>query len=187
MPKSKHITKQASEQLLAILQSRFEGHPQRHPGISWDTVHQRLLEKHPLLWSLQEMELTGGEPDVVVIGTAPGRLTFIDCAPETPGGRRSICFDGAARLKRKEHKPRSSALEMAEEMGITILNEAQYYALQNVGAFDLKTSSWVATPDAIRERGGALFCDQRFGRVFTYHNGAESYYASRGFRGLLEL
>lgn len=172
--------------LLELLRTRFERHGARHAGTPWSDVEARLTAHPDKLWSLAAMEDTGGEPDVVG-KDASGALIFMDCAPESPAGRRSICYDRAALDARKENKPRSSAQQMAEEMGIELLDEAQYRQLQTLGVFDAKTSSWVKTPDAIRKLGGALFCDCRYGTVFTYHNGAESYYAARGFRGALRV
>ena len=173
--------------LLRTLQSRFEKNMQRHKGLEWTRVQER-LEAHPArLWSLQEMERTGGEPDVVGHDKKTGEYTFYDCSAESPKGRRSICYDGEAREARKENKPRSSALEMAAAMGLEILSEEEYRQLQTVGEFDTKTSSWVKTPPGIRKLGGALFCDRRYDHVFTYHNGAESYYAARAFRGSLKV
>jgi hypothetical protein len=174
-------------ELLRVLQTRFEKHKSRHKGIDWAKVEQRLVADPGKLWSLSEMEATGGEPDVVGLDKKTGELIFYDCAPESPKGRRSVCYDGEARESRKEHKPKSSALEMASDMGISILNEQQYRELQKLGEFDLKTSSWVHTPEKIRELGGAVFCDRRYNQVFLYHNGAESYYAARGFRGELRV
>jgi hypothetical protein len=173
--------------LLHTLKSRFDKHMQRHQGLGWTEVEARLAANPAALRSLAAMEETGGEPDVVKRDDATGRFVFCDCSPETPSGRRSLCFDRAALDARKEHKPRTSAMEMAAEMGIEILDEAQYRALQELGEFDRKTSSWIATPPAVRKLGGALFCDRRYGRVFTYHNGAESYYAVRGFRGWIAV
>lgn len=173
--------------LLHTLKSRFDKHMQRHQGLGWTEVEARLAENPAALRSLAAMEETGGEPDVIGRDDATGRFVFCDCAPETPSGRRSLCFDRAALEARKEHKPRTSATEMAAEMGIELLDEAQYRALQELGEFDHKTSSWIATPPDVRKLGGALFCDRRYGRVFTYHNGAESYYAVRGFRGWLAV
>jgi len=183
----KKLTAAQQEELLGTLQKRFEKFPKRHPGLSWDKVRAR-LEAHPAkLWSLSEMERTGGEPDVVTFDKKTGALVFFDCSPESPKGRRSISFDPEAVASRKENKPAHSAVGMASEMGIELLNEDQYRELQKLGEFDLKTSSWVQTPSAIRRLGGALFCDRRYDHVFTYHNGAESYYAARGFRGALEV
>lgn len=173
--------------LLNALQSRFDKHKGRHDGLAWADVEARLADNPQALRLLAAMEETGGEPDVIGRDDATGRFVFCDCAPETPTGRRSLCFDRAALDVRKENKPRSGALEMAAEMGIELLDEAQYRALQELGEFDRKTSSWIATPSDIRKLGGALFCDRRYGKVFTYHNGAESYYAARGFRGWLAV
>lgn len=171
--------------LLSTLQSRFEKNMNRHEGVEWNKVQPRLEENPAKLWSLFQMEETGGEPDVV--GMEAGEFLFFDCAAESPKGRRSICFDRAAWESRKEFKPENTAEDMARDMGIEILTEAQYRFLQSLGKFDLKTSSWIATPEPIRKLGGALFCDRRFDHVFTYHNGAESYYAARGFRGCLRV
>jgi len=180
---------QASErdELLLILQARFEKNMNRHKGIKWAEVQTRLKAKPEKLWSLHQMETTGGEPDVVGFDKKTGEFLFYDCAAETPKGRRSICYDHEALESRKEHKPANSALNMAEEMGIDMLSEEEYRALQQLGTFDAKTSSWVLTPPDIRKLGGALFCDYRFGHVFVYHNGAESYYGVRGFRGCLKV
>lgn len=174
------------DELLQALKTRFEKHMPRHKGIAWADVQARLDARPAALASLQAMEASGGEPDVIARDKSGG-LTFCDCAPESPAGRRSTCYDKAARDARKEHKPQSSAQEMADEMGIALLTEAQYRALQTLGEFDRKTSSWVATPPEMRKLGGALFCDRRYGQVFTYHNGVESYYAARGFRGTLQV
>jgi hypothetical protein len=171
--------------LLRTLQSRFEKHMNRHPEITWAAVLARLEADADALASLQRMEATGGEPDVIGHDAAGGRFVFCDCAPESPAGRRSLCYDGEALNARKENKPEGSAMEMALAMGIELLTEEQYRALQRLGEFDLKTSSWIATPPAVRALGGALFCDRRYGQVFVYHNGAQSYYAARGFRGRL--
>ncbi|MBA3950012.1 MAG: DUF4256 domain-containing protein [Acidobacteria bacterium] len=173
--------------LLATLKARFEKNLARHKGLEWATVQARLEADSGKLRSLDEMEKTGGEPDVIGYDKKSGVWTFVDCSPESPKGRRSICYDGDALRSRKEHKPATSAIDMAEEMGIELLAEEEYRALQLVGEFDIKTSSWVKTPPDIRKRGGALFCDRRYGTVFLYHNGAESYYASRGFRGSLKV
>jgi hypothetical protein len=175
------------EALLKTLQVRFEQNMSRHKSIEWSQVLTR-LEAHPnKLAILQEMEDTGGEPDVVGLDKKTGEVTFFDCAAESPAGRRSLCFDEAALASRKENKPKGSAMGMAADMGIEMLTEAQFRELQKLGKFDLKTSSWIATPDNIRKLGGALFCDRRFDTVFVYHNGAESYYAARGFRGCLKV
>jgi hypothetical protein len=173
--------------LLATLKARFEKHTERHPGLDWARVQDR-LDAHPdKLWSLHEMERTGGEPDVVAFDDRTGAFIFMDCAKQSPKGRRSLCYDGEARESRKEYPPENSALEMAEAMGIEVLTEAQYRLLQKVGEFDTTTSSWIITPPDIRERGGALFGDWRYGHVFIYHNGVQSYYAARGFRGALKV
>ena len=171
-------------ELLQTLESRFAQNATRHPGLSWATMRATLETRPENLGTLAEMERTGGEPDVVDLGDGPA---FVDCAPESPAGRRSLCYDGTALDARKAAKPEGSAAGKAQSMGVELLSEAQYRALQELGEFDGKTSSWVATPDAVRKLGGALFCDRRYGRVFTFHNGADSYYASRGFRGLLRL
>ncbi|ABY35666.1 MAG: hypothetical protein KatS3mg056_0600 [Chloroflexus sp.] len=181
------LSAEQHEQLLKTLKARFEKNMHRHRGLDWSSVQAR-LEAHPdKLWSLNEMERTGGEPDVVGYDSETGEYLFYDCSPESPGGRRSLCYDREAREARKEHKPQSSALEMAAAMGIELLTEEEYRKLQELGEFDTKTSSWVMTPPEIRALGGALFCDRRYNHVFTYHNGAESYYAARGFRGKLRV
>ena len=174
--------------LFRTLKARFEHHVSRHKGLQWDTVQARLLSASSAqLWSLSEMERTGGEPDVVSDVHETGDWIFCDCSAESPSGRRSVCYDGAALAARKEHKPRSSALDMAAAMGIELLTEEEYRELQKLGEFDNKTSSWVKTPPDIRKLGGAVFCDRRYGHVFLYHNGADSYYAARGFRGSLRV
>ncbi|MCB2022850.1 MAG: DUF4256 domain-containing protein [Rhizobacter sp.] len=175
------------EALLSTLKSRFEHNMHRHKGIAWAAVQARLDANPEAMSSLLAMEATGGEPDVIGQDKASGTFTFCDCAAESPAGRRSLCYDRAALDSRKEHKPAGSAVEMAAAMGIELLTEAQYRALQTLGDFDTKTSSWVSAPTDMRALGGALFCDRRFGRVFAYHNGAQSYYAGRGFRGLLRV
>ncbi|MCK6618512.1 MAG: DUF4256 domain-containing protein [Cyclobacteriaceae bacterium] len=159
----------------------------RHQELKWDTVQARLKAQADKLWSLHEMEKTGGEPDVVGVDKKTGEYIFYDCSPESPAGRRSLCYDRQAWELRKEHKPKSNATDMAAAMGIDLLTEAEYRQLQQLGTFDTKTSSWIKTPEAIRKLGGALFCDYRYGQVFVYHNGAESYYAVRGFRGILRI
>lgn len=184
MPTAKTLPK---KDLLAILKARFDKHMARHKGTAWADVQARLAKHASALKALGEMEATGGEPDVIGVEKATGRYLFCDCAAETPAGRRSLCFDREALDARKEHKPEGSAVEMAARMGVTLLDEDQYHALQALGEFDQKTSSWLATPDDVRRRGGALFGDRRYGRVFIYHNGAQSYYAARGFRGLLRV
>ncbi|MES2767277.1 MAG: DUF4256 domain-containing protein [Bacteroidota bacterium] len=183
----KELSPEQCESLLRVLQTRFEQNINRHRGLKWADVQAKLEANPGKLWSLNEMESTDGEPDVVGFDKSTGEYIFYDCSAESPKGRRSICYDGAALESRKEHKPKNSALGMAAKMGIEMLTEDQYLELQQLGDFDMKTSSWVKTPDAIRELGGAIFCDWRFGRVFTYHNGAESYYAGRGFRGSLRV
>lgn len=183
----KSLTPAATTALLAILQERFEKNMQRHPGMNWASVEAKLLAAPDKLWSLDEMELSGGEPDVVGTDPATSEILFYDCAAESPKGRRSICYDRAALDARKENKPANSAIDMAAAMGIDILSEAEYKALQQLGKFDTKTSSWVLTPPEIRKHGGAVFCDRRYEHVFYYHNGADSYYAARGFRGVLRV
>lgn len=173
------------DELLNLLKARFEQNMQRHPGIAWSDVQARLENNPGALKSLQAMEATGGEPDVIGHDTETGRFTFCDCAPESPTGRRSLCYDNAALEARKEHKPQNSAVGMANEMGIELLTEDQYRALQTLGEFDQKTSTWLDTPPDVRSLGGALFGDRRYGGVFVYHNGVQSYYAARGFRGQL--
>lgn len=175
------------EELLGALERRFAQNLRRHPGIAWADVRTRLEGNPGALRSLQRMEATGGEPDVVGSMSAGGGFVFCDCSPESPSGRRSTCYDGEAREARKEHRPESSAVEMADEMGIELLSEEAYRELQTLGEFDRKTSSWIATPADVRALGGALFCDRRYGKVFVYHNGAQSYYAARGFRGSLRV
>jgi len=172
----------ASKALLESLRARFEGNMARHPGISWSEVRARLEAQPSTLRTLAELERTGGEPDLIAGLGNGGELFFVDCAPESPAGRRSLCYDQAALAARKEHKPKGSAVGLAAELGADLLTEAQYRRLQELGEFDVKTSSWLQTPAELRERGGAIFGDRRYGRVFTYHNGAESYYAARGFR-----
>lgn len=180
------MTARKQDELILTLQARFEKHPQRHKGIAWVDVRSKLENTPVALKSLQAMEATDGEPDVIG-RDKDGRFLFCDCSPEAPAGRRSLCYDREALAARKEAKPKGSAVEMAREMGIELLTEEQYRALQALGEFDLKTSSWISTPPEVRLLGGALFCDRRYGRVFVYHNGAQSYYAARGFRGLLRV
>lgn len=187
MKVKKQLSASRTKELLQLLESRFEKNSHRHKNINWDTVVLKLKNNPEKLWSLNEMEITQGEPDVVNFDSKSGTLLFFDCSKESPKGRRSCCYDDAALNSRKEHKPANSALKLAEAMGISVLTVEQYALLQNLEAFDLKTSSWVLTPDSIRKLGGALFCDRRYDHVFTYHNGAESYYAARGFRGVLEV
>lgn len=183
----KELSPEQTEQLLPTLKVRFEQNMQRHTDITWYEVQAKIINNSAKLWSLNEMELTGGEPDVVCVGENKGEYTFYDCATESPKGRRSICYDHIALEARKENKPKDSAINIANKMGIELLTEQQYRSLQQLGEFDIKTSSWIKTPAEIRKLGGALFCDRRFNHVFTYHNGAESYYAARGFRGLLSF
>jgi len=178
---------QERDELLRTLQQRFEKNVRRHEGIAWDDVRARLDADPDALRSLREMEATGGEPDVIGRDADTGRFTFCDCSPESPAGRRSVCYDREALDARKEHKPQGSATELAAAMGIALLTEEQYRQLQRLGEFDTKTSSWIETPADVRSLGGALFCDRRYGRVFVYHNGAQSYYAARGFRGVLRV
>ncbi|WEK34270.1 MAG: DUF4256 domain-containing protein [Candidatus Pseudobacter hemicellulosilyticus] len=173
--------------LLTVLKARFDKHMGRHKGIAWEAVADRLEARPEKLWSLNEMEITGGEPDVVGQDKKTGEFIFMDCSAETPKGRRSVCFDREGWESRKEHRPENNAVDMAAEMGIEILSEEEYRALQKLGPFDAKTSSWIQTPEAIRELGGALFADYRYDHVFVYHNGAQSYYAVRGFRGSLSI
>lgn len=184
---SKKVKAHGPEELLLVLHARFEKHGHRHQGVAWADVAARLERNPDALRSLQEMEATGGEPDVIGREADTGRVVFCDCAAESPAGRRSLCYDQEALDARKEHKPRDSAVGMAAAMGIELLTEEQYRELQQLGDFDTKTSSWVQTPAEMRALGGALFCDRRFGRVFTYHNGAQSYYAGRAFRGVLHV
>jgi hypothetical protein len=178
---------QERDLLLRSLRSRFENNADRHKGIEWETVLAKLEANPAALPALSTMESSGGEPDVIGQDETTGQLLFCDCSPESPSGRRSLCYDGEALNARKENKPAGSAVEMARDMGIELLTEEQYRALQQLGELDLKTSSWIATPEDIRRLGGALFCDRRYGKVFVYHNGAQSYYAARGFRGLLRV
>jgi Protein of unknown function (DUF4256) len=173
--------------LLQSLKSRFHQHPRRHPGLSWEQVQGRLEASPSSLRTLQAMEASGGEPDVIGSDAATGQVLFCDCSVESPSGRRSLCYDRAALDARKENKPIGNAVEAASAMGLELLDEAQYRALQQLGEFDTKTSSWIATPAEIRALGGALFCDRRYGQVFVYHNGVQSYYAVRGFRGMLRV
>ena len=186
MPKTTLSSKQR-EDLLKELKARFEKNIARHKGLAWSDVQTRLDSKPEKLWSLHEMERMGGEPDVVAQDKKTGEYIFYDCSPESPKGRRSLCYDREALDSRKENKPKDSALDMAAAMGVELLNADQYRELQKLGEFDRTTSSWVQTPPEIRKLGGALFCDRRFNTVFLYHNGAESYYAARGFRGSLRV
>jgi hypothetical protein len=183
----KKLSAEERGELLSVLKTRFEKNMNRHKGIEWAEVQTKLASNTGKLWSLNEMERTGGEPDVVGHDKKTGEYIFYDCSAESPKGRRSICYDHEALESRKEHKPENSAAQMAADMGIELLTEEQYRELQKLGNFDTKTSSWVKTPSDIRKLGGALFCDRRYDHVFVYHNGAESYYAARAFRGLLRV
>ncbi len=184
---NKELSKKQNDEILNILKGRFEKNMNRHKGLEWNKIESRLNTKTEKLWSLSQMEASGGEPDVVGFDKKSGEFIFYDCAEESPKGRRSLCYDNDAWVARKEHKPKSNAMDMAAEIGIELLSEEQYRDLQQLGHFDLKTSSWLKTPAEVRELGGAIFADYRFGRVFVYHNGAESYYAGRGFRGSLKV
>ncbi|MBK9107607.1 MAG: DUF4256 domain-containing protein [Saprospiraceae bacterium] len=183
----KSLTPKQSESLLSILKSRFEKNMQRHKELEWTKLEAKLKSQSDKLWSLYQMEETGGEPDVIGHNQKSDEYIFFDCSEESPKGRRSFCYDRKALDSRKANKPSDNAMELAEVMGIRILTEEEYRVLQTIGEFDLKTSSWILTPDAIRNLGGALFGDRRFNHVFIYHNGAESYYAARGFRGVLKV
>jgi hypothetical protein len=187
MKKAKSLKAKQREELLETLNARFEKNMHRHPGLDWAKVQARLEASAEKLWSLHEMESTGGEPDVVGHDKKQGEYTFYDCSAESPKGRRSVCYDREGLESRKEHRPENSAMDMAAAMGIEILTEEQYRELQKLGPFDLKTSSWLKTPAEIRKLGGAIFGDYRYGNVFVYHNGAQSYYAARGFRGSLRV
>ncbi|MCG3160231.1 MAG: hypothetical protein JMDDDDMK_01300 [Acidobacteria bacterium] len=187
MQKAKAMKAKQREELLKTLKARFENNMNRHKGLEWVKVQAKLEADPEKLWSLGEMERTGGEPDVVGFDKKTGEYIFYDCSAESPKGRRSVCYDREALESRKEHKPANSAIDMAAAMGIEILTEEQYREAQKLGEFDTKTSSWVKTPSEIRKLGGALFCDRRYDKVFVYHNGAESYYAARGFRGSLRV
>ena len=183
----KELTREQREQFLRAFKARFEKNMDRHQGLEWAKVQARLDANAEKLWSLSEMEQTGGEPDVVDHNKKTGEYIFYDCSAESPKGRRSLCYDREALQSRKENKPKDNAVDAASAMGIELLTEEQYRKLQNLGEFDTKTSSWLRTPSQIRELGGALFCDRRFDTVFVYHNGAESYFAARGFRGSLKV
>jgi hypothetical protein len=183
----KKLSPDQREELLKTLKARFEKNMNRHKGLEWAKVQAKLETNSEKLWSLSEMERTGGEPDVVGHDKKTGEYTFYDCSAESPNGRRSVCYDREALDSRKEHKPKNNAIDMAADMGIELLTEEQYRELQKLGNFDLKTSSWILTTSNIRKLGGALFCDRRYDTVFVYHNGAESYYAARGFRGSLKV
>jgi hypothetical protein len=184
---NKELSSKQGEELLNALKARFDTNKARHPGLVWAKVQARLEARPDKLWSLAEMERTGGEPDVVGQDKKTCDFVFMDCAPESPAGRRSVCYDREGWLSRKEARPKTTAMDLATEMGVTLLTEEEYCALQELGEFDLKTSSWIATPADIRERGGALYSERRYGRVFVGHNGAQSYYAVRGFRGVLKV
>lgn len=181
------LSKQQREEILIALKTRFEKNMNRHQGLEWADLQAKLEANAEKLWSLNEMERTGGEPDVVGHDKKRGGYIFYDCSAESPKGRRSLCYDPEALESRKEHKPKGSAIDMATAIGVELLTEEQYRELQKLGNFDTKTSSWVKTPSNVRKLGGALFCDRRFDTVFVYHNGAESYYAARGFRGSLRV
>lgn len=185
--RKRKLSQKEAEAVLNILKNRFEENKPRHKNLSWEKVEEKLRLYPEKLWSLQQMEDSGGEPDVVAFDNKSGEYIFYDCSAESPKGRRSICYDQEALESRKENKPKDSAVNMANSMGIELLTEEQYRGLQQFGEFDAKTSSWVKTPATIRKLGGALFCDRRFDTVFLYHNGAESYYAARGFRGSLKI
>lgn len=183
----KQLASKQIETLIELLKDRFEKNSHRHREIEWPSVQTKLIKSPDKLWSLQEMENTGGEPDVVAYDQQSDEYLFMDCSPETPKGRRSLCYDREALESRKDHPPKNSAIDIAIEMGVELLTEEQYHQLQKLGEFDLKTSSWLATPDEIRQLDGAIFADRRYGRVFVYHNGAQSYYAVRGFRCCLRV
>jgi len=183
----KNLSPKQVGELLKTFEARFDKNMNRHKGIEWSKVEAKLKKSNDKLWSLNEMEKTGGEPEVVDFDKKSGEYIFYDCSAESPSGRRSLCYDAEALASRKENKPKDSAVNMADAMGIQILTEEQYREMQELGKFDLKTSSWVKTSAEIRKLGGAIFCDRRYNKVFTYHNGAESYYAARGFRGVLKV
>ena len=187
LPARQELSPKQHEELLKTLKARFEKNMNRHKGLEWIKVEAKLAAITEKLWSLNEMEKTGGEPDVVGYDKKTGEYIFYDCSAESPKDRRSLCYDREALESRKEHKPKNNAVDTAEVMGIELLTEEQYRELQKLGEFDTKTSSWVKTPSNIRKLGGAIFCDRRYDHVFTYHNGAESYYAARGFRGSLRI
>ena len=187
MENKKKLSPEQREELLRTLKDRFEKNMNRHKGFEWAKVQAKLDVNTEKLWSINEMERTGGEPDVVGLDKKTGEYIFYDCSAESPKDRRSVCYDYAALESRKEHKPQNNAIDMAAAMGIELLSEEQYRELQQLGNFDMKTSSWVKTPSGIRKLGGAIFCDRRYDHVFVYHNGAESYYAARGFRGALSV
>lgn len=184
---AKTLSPEQCEEIMSILKSRFEKNMNRHRDFEWTKIQEKLINNPEKLWSLNEMEKTGGEPDVIGYDTKTNEYIFYDCSQESPKGRRSFCYDRDALNARKEYKPQNSAVDFANEIGIEILTEEQYRELQQFGEFDLKTSSWIKTPEEIRKLNGAIFCDRRYNTVFTYHNGAESYYAARGFRGSLKV
>jgi hypothetical protein len=186
-PKKPKLSQQQAEKIIVTLEVRFDQNGDRHEGLEWKDVVKRLKADPGKLWSLAEMERTGGEPDIIGYDKKKDEFIFYDCSTETPTGRRSICYDREGLESRKENRPENNAVDLAAAMGIELLTEAEYRELQKLGEFDLKTSSWVATPTAVRKLGGALFCDRRYGQVFTYHNGAQSYYAVRAFRGSLRV
>ncbi|TLV02913.1 DUF4256 domain-containing protein [Dyadobacter luticola] len=186
MKTTKTLSQDQTTELLKTLQTRFEKNKARHKGIAWSAVQERLESKPDKLWTLDEMEVTGGEPDVIGRDQKSGEFIFCDCSTESPN-RRSLCYDRTAWESRKANKPENTAMDLAEEMGVELLTEEEYQDLQKLGKFDLKTSSWLKTPDNVRKLGGAIFGDRRYDRVFIYHNGADSYYAARGFRGLLKV
>ncbi|MGV3763973.1 DUF4256 domain-containing protein [Parapedobacter sp.] len=186
-PTKKELTPEQRDELLNTLRERFEKNMHRHKGLDWREIQAKLEAKPGKLWILDEMEVTGGEPDIVGYDNKSATYMFVDCAAESPKGRRSLCYDRVALESRKAHKPSNSAIDMATEMGVDLLTEEQYLTLQQLERFDTKTSSWLKTPDGVRKLGGAIFGDCRFGRVFVYHNGADSYYGARGFRGILYL
>ena len=187
MNSEKKLSSEKHVEILKILKDRFDKNMNRHKGLKWSEIKEKLEGNAEKLWSLNEMEKTGGEPDVVDYDKKTGEYIFYDCSEQSPAGRRNLCYDHEALESRKENKPKNSAIDMASEMGIEILTEEQYRQLQKLGNFDTKTSSWVKTPEKIRKLGGAIYCDRRYDTVFVYHNGAESYYASRGFRGSLRI
>jgi hypothetical protein len=181
------LSPELATSIIHTLKARFEKNKDRHPDLQWEKIQSRLEASPEKIWSLSEMERTGGEPDVVGYDTTTDEYIFVDCSPESPAGRRSVCYDREGQDSRKEHRPEANAVDMAAAMNISLLTEEEYRALQQLGAFDTKTSSWVRTPDAIRKAGGAVFCDHRYGHVFLYHNGPQSYYAARGFRGSVRV
>jgi hypothetical protein len=185
--KTKELSSNQATEIIQILKSRFEKNMKRHKEIDWERVQAKLKSNSHKLWSLYQMEESGGEPDIIDFDKKSGEFIFCDCATESPSGRRSLCYDREALDSRKENKPAGNAIDSAEQMGIELLSEDQYRQLQKLGIFDAKTSSWIKTPDEIRKLGGSLFCDFRYGKVFVYHNGAQSYYAARGYRGILKV